>query len=67
MTKPKTRIVGLLKTRVNQLAHELAQAYEQRTRLKITAELREAADKGAIAEDLHNQLDGIERNGHVDD
>lgn len=67
MNKTKTRIIGLMKTRVNHLAHELAQIYEQRTRLKITAELLEAADKGATVEDLHKQLDEIERSLYFSD
>jgi hypothetical protein len=57
---PKQRIVGPLRSRINQLAHSLAQAEEVRLAGVLTRQLQTAADEGASAAQLHDMLKKLE-------
>lgn len=57
---PKQRIVGPLRSRVNQLAHAMAQTEEVRLQAVLTRQLQEAADQGATAQQLHGMVDVME-------
>ena len=57
---PKQRIVGPLRSRVNQLAHAMAQTEEVRLQAVLTRQLQEAADQGATAMQLHGMVDVME-------
>lgn len=59
-TPPKQRIVGVLRSRLNQLAHELAQREETRLRAVLIAQVQDAADQGATAQQLHAMVDTLE-------
>ncbi len=57
---PKQRIVGPLRSRVNQLAHAMAQTEEVRLQAVLTRHLQDAADEGATAAQLHDMLQKLE-------
>jgi hypothetical protein len=59
-TPPKQRIVGPLRSRVNQLAHAMAQTEEVRLQAVLTRQLQDAADQGATAQELHRMVDTLE-------
>ncbi|MFY7941699.1 MAG: hypothetical protein ACOVOX_12405 [Burkholderiaceae bacterium] len=54
------RIVGPLKSRVNQLAHRLALAYELERRAAILGLLNDASAQGKRSPELHALLDELE-------
>ena len=56
----QTRIVGGLKSRVNQLAHRLALADELKHRAAILERLNGLAAEGKRATELHAVLDELE-------
>ena len=59
--KPEqTRIVGALKSRVNQLAHRQALAFELERRAAILERLNDLAAEGKRANELHAVLDELE-------
>lgn len=57
---PKQRIVGPLRSRLNQLAHDLAMREETRLRAVLIAQVQDAADQGATAQQLHAMVDVME-------
>jgi hypothetical protein len=57
---PKQRIVGVLRSRLNTLAHDLAQREETRLRAALIAQVQAAADQGATAQQLHAMVDTLE-------
>ena len=59
-TPPKARIVGPLRSRVNQLAHSLALSEEVRLAGVLTRQLQDAADQGATSAQLHDMLQKLE-------
>jgi hypothetical protein len=54
------RIVGPLKSRINQLAHRWALADELRHREAITSQLNALAASGTRLQELHEALDALE-------
>ncbi|MFM2448838.1 MAG: hypothetical protein RIS44_1288 [Pseudomonadota bacterium] len=56
----QTRIVGALKSRVNQLAHRWALADELKHRAAILARLNDASAQGKRSPELHELLDELE-------
>jgi hypothetical protein len=59
-TQPKQRVAGVLRSRINCLAHELAQREENRLRALLIAQVQAAADEGASAAQLHAMVDTLE-------
>ena len=59
-TPPKQRIVGVLRSRLNTLAHDLAIREETRLRAALIAQVQAAADQGASAQQLHGMVDVME-------
>lgn len=57
---PKERVVGILRSRINTLAHDMAQREENRLRAALIAQLQDAADQGATAQQLHGMVDVME-------
>lgn len=56
----KKHVVGILRSRINILAHEMAQREETRLRAVLIAQVQAAADQGASAQQLHAMVDTLE-------
>ena len=54
------RIQGALRSRINSLAHLLAQRHETRLRASLLAQLQAAANEGKTLDELHSLLDTME-------
>lgn len=64
MQTPLIRITGVLKSRVNRLAHARAQRYALDETDRLIAELAQLAADGASQDDLHKRLDALECGSH---
>jgi hypothetical protein len=60
MRQPAIHITGVLKSRINRLAHARAQRYALDETARLTRELLELSSNGADLDALHARLDAIE-------
>lgn len=60
MQQPTMRINGILKSRINRLAHARAQRFALDEAARLTRELLTLSSNGADLDALHARLDAIE-------